>query len=223
MASLGDAESGGCVRGSDTNSRPPRCSWPRFSTTKPPTPQPELFSLEEEPSGGLPAPLSEVAGRQGKVERHVVEDLGELAPLVQILDLPVSQMVDNVLDALRIPERPMVVKVIEVPKISCSQCPSRSPKPEPQTAEQLVEVPTVLSPTRIALQIAEQFVDTPVPQGRGGKRRVQGSLPEQSTTAQTVDQIVDIPSSGGGLGQGSSSSAGPADEDFTGRFSNFLP
>ena len=32
---------------------------------EPPTPQPQLFSLEEEPSGGLPAPLSGVAGRQG--------------------------------------------------------------------------------------------------------------------------------------------------------------
>ena len=42
----------------------------------PPTPQPELFSLEEEPGGVLPALLSEVAGRQGKVERHIVEDLG---------------------------------------------------------------------------------------------------------------------------------------------------
>ena len=40
---------------------------------KPSTPQPELFSLEEEPGGGLPAPLSEVAGRQDKVVRHVVE------------------------------------------------------------------------------------------------------------------------------------------------------
>ena len=48
---------------------------------KPPTPQPELFSLEEEPGGVLPAPLSEVAGRQGKVERHIVDDLGELAPV----------------------------------------------------------------------------------------------------------------------------------------------
>ena len=36
---------------------------------KPPTPQPDLFSLEEEPGGGLPAPLSEVAGRQEKVVR----------------------------------------------------------------------------------------------------------------------------------------------------------
>ena len=31
-----------------------------------------------------------------------------------------------------------------------------------------------------------------------------------------MEQIVDIPSSGGGFGQESSSSAGPADEDFTG-------
>ena len=67
---------------------------------KPPTPQLELFSLEEEPGGGLPAPLPEVA--------------------VQILDLPLPQLVDHVVDALRIPERPMVVQVIEVPKISCS-------------------------------------------------------------------------------------------------------
>ena len=200
---------------------------------KPPTPQPELFSLEEEPGGGLPAPLSEVAGRQGKVERHVVEDLGELAPLLQILDLPVPQMVDNVLDALRILDFPMVVQVIEVPKVLIDVFLARSLVPEPQTAEQLVEVPTVLSPTRIALQIAEQIVDTSVPQGRGGKRRVQGFLPEPSSivtsscleriSERPVEQIVDIPSSGGGLVQGSSSSACPADVDFTGGFSHSSP
>ena len=38
--------------------------------------------------------------------------------------------------------------------------------------------------------------------------------------AQTVKQIVDI-SPGGGLGQGSASSAGAADEDFTGFFRTF--
>ena len=200
---------------------------------------PVLFqSSEEEPGVCLPAPLSEVAGWQVRVERHVLEDLGTVCPFVQILDLPVPQTVDNVADALRILDRPMAEQVVEVPKISCSPwCPSRSLIPEPQEAEQLVEVPTVLSPTCIALQIAEQIVDTPVPRGRG-----QGSLPGQSSTAshssgkriseriveqivdfpaQTVEQIVDI-SPGGGLGQGSASSAGAADEDFT-VFSHFSP
>ena len=155
-----------------------------------------------------------------------MEHLAELAPLVQILDAPVPQMGGDVTDTLRILDFPIAEQVIEVPKISCSPCPSRSLVPEPQSAEQLVEVPTVLSPTRIALRIAEQIVDTPVPRGRG-----QGFLPEQSSTAtsssgkriseRTVEQIVDISSSGDGLGQGFSSSAGPSDEDFTGFFSHF--
>ena len=147
----------------------------------------------------LPAPLSEVAGKQVMVERHFVEHLAEFAPIVQILDAPVAQMVDNVLDAFRIPVR-LAVQVIEVPKILTDVIPARSLVPEPQTAEQLVEVPTVLSPTRIALRIAEQIVDTPVLQGRGGMRRVQGFLPELDSTAasssleriseQTVEQTV---------------------------------
>ena len=148
--------------------------------------------------------------------RHVMEDLGSVCPFVQILDLPVPQMVDHVADALRMLDLPMAEQVIEVPKISCSPCPSLSVVPEPHSTEQLVEVPTVLSPTRIALQIAEQIVGIPAPRGR-----VQGFLPVQSSTAtfsfmeriseRTVEQIVDFPSSGGGFGQGSSSPAGPAD------------
>ena len=140
---------------------------------------------------------------------------------MQILNLPVPQMVENVADTLlRILDFPIAEQVIEVPKISCSPCPSRSLIPEPQSAEQLVEVPTVLSP----LRIAEQIVGIPVPRVCG-QRRVQGFLPEQSSTAtassleriseRTVEQIVDI-SPGGGLGQGSASSAGVADEDFPG-------
>ena len=118
--------------------------------------------------------------------------------------------------------------------------------PEPQSAEQLVEVPTVLSPTHIALRIAEQIVDTPVPQGRdrlplprqsstaagvvqnvdipvrGGLR---GFLPGQSSAQRTVEQLVD--SSSGGrqnfhLGQGSAaSSSGREDEAFSGVFALF--
>ena len=203
---------------------------------KPPTPQPELFSLEEENGGGLPAPLSEVAGRQDKVVRRFVEHLAECAPWCKSSMLLCRRWVETL-------RTPIAEQVIEEPKISCSPCPSRFLVPEPQSAEQLVEVPTVLSPTRIALRIAEHIVNTPVPQGRGQgffpeqsttAQTVEqlvdipfsggglfGSLPGQSTTARTVEQLVDIPSSGGGFGQESSSSAGPADEDFTGVFRTF--
>ena len=112
---------------------------------KPPPPQPELFSLEEEPGGGLPAPLSEVAGRQEKVVRHVVEDLGSVCPVVQILDLPVPHRMDqlaellnleeDVLDAGRLLDRPISEQVIEVPKISLDVIPLRTMVPW-----QLVEV-----------------------------------------------------------------------------------
>ena len=154
-----------------------------------------------------------------------MEDFGSVCPFVQILDLPVPQTLGYVADALRILDRPMAEQVIEVPKISCSPCLCRSLIPEPQSAEQLVEVPTVVSP----LRIAEQIVGIPDPQGQ---RRVQGSLPRQSSTAapssveriseRTVEQIVDI-SPGRSLGQGLASSAGSADEDFTWVFSHFSP
>ena len=45
------------------------------------------------PQGGRPAPLSEDAGWQDRVERHVMEDLGSVCAFVQILDLPVPQIV----------------------------------------------------------------------------------------------------------------------------------
>ena len=140
-----------------------------------------------------PTPLVEVRP-QGRVQRHVVEDLGEFAPMVQILDAPVPQMVDYVADALRLLDRPMAEQVIEVPKISCSPCPSRSRVPEPQSAEQLVEVPTVLSPTRIALQIAEQIVGIPAPRGRVQQRRL---LLLWNAFLSRLEQLVDFPSSGG--------------------------
>ena len=148
----------------------------------------------------LPAPLPEVAGWQERVQRHATEHLADLAPLVQILDALVPQMGGDVTDTLRILDFPIAEQVIEVPKISCSPCPSRSLVLEPQLADQLVEVPTVLSPTRIALLIAEQIVDTPVPRGRG-----QGFLPGQSSSAtpsaeriseRIVEHFVDIRSGG---------------------------
>ena len=89
--------------------------------------------------------------------------MADICPFVQILDDPVPQPMENVTDTLRILDLPIAEQVIVVPKISCSPCPSRSLVPEPQSVDQLVEVPTVLSP----LRIAEQIVGIPVPHGRG--------------------------------------------------------
>ena len=157
---------------------------------------------------------------------------------MQILDAPVPLKVEQLVDFFKDLDIEVPAQVIEVPKISQDIIPQRSVDLVPQVVEQLVEEPTVLTPTRIAVQIAEQIVDTPVPRGHD-----QGSLPGQSSTTslssgkriserimeqivdfpeQTVEQIVDT-SPGVGLGQGSSSSAGPADEDFIGGFSHFSP
>ena len=164
----------------------------------------------ERPLPGMrPAPLSEVLPQVG-LQRHTVEQRIVHTPYVQILDAPVPQMVEQLVDFFKDLDVEVPAQVIEVPKISHDIIPQRSVDLVPQMAEQLVEVPTVLTPTRIALRIAEQIVSTPVPRGR-----VQCFLPVQSSTAisssgkrlseRTVEQIVDIPS-GVGLGQGSSSS-----------------
>ena len=108
-----------------------------------------------------------------------------------------------------------------------SLCPPRAARTvlcAPQLAEQLVDVPTLISFSSFQ-RTMEQHVDISVPRRGGRNAGLQGFLPEQSSTAmssslkriseRTVEQIVDIPS-GGGLGQGSSFFAGPAEEDFTG-------
>ena len=60
-----------------------------------PPPQPVVFSLyDEEPGGRRPASLAEPPGPQERVPRHTMEQFGELAPMVQILDAPVPQLVE---------------------------------------------------------------------------------------------------------------------------------
>ena len=224
------------------------------------------------PHGGVPeAPLPQGGSRPpclgvprgphvGMV-RHIVEDLGGLAPTVQILDDPMPQMVDSVLEFFRALDLPVGEQVIAVPKISTDRVSQRLVERHlPQMVEQLVHVPTVLSP----LRIAEEIVGIPAPQ-RGGNWSLQGPLPGQVSTfsplperiseriveqiavpspverisqriveqivvsspaerisERTVEQIVDI-SPGDDRGQRSSSSAGPADEDFQGVFRTFSP
>ena len=173
-----------------------------------------------------PALLVEVRP-QGRVQRHTVEQRIEHTPMVQILDAPVPQNVEQLLEVLRRLDIEVPAQVIEVPKISQDSIRERLVDCDlrhPQMAEQLVEVPTVVSYSSLLQRTVEQHVDIPVPHGR-----VQGSLPGQSSTTissgirvvRTVEQIVDILSPGGSLAHGSSSSAGPADEDFTRVFRTF--
>ena len=90
------------------------------------------------PPGMRPALLVEVQP-QGCVERHVVEDPSELAPMVQFLDAPVPQMVDTVLEFFRALDLPVGEQVIAVPRISTDRVSQRLVERRlPQMVEQLV-------------------------------------------------------------------------------------
>ena len=210
------------------------------------TPPPTAAATENDPmvldeggalaAGGQPAPLSEVASWQERVQRHCVEHLAEVCPTVQILDadVPVPLLMDQFAAICNMEEDTLVAAdhldrdfqvpelVIEVPKISLDVIPLRTLVPDPQLTEQLVEVPTIVSYSWLQLRM-EQTVDIPVP-GRGGRSSgLQGFFPGQGSTALlssgerisewTVEQTVDPP--GGGLqdfrpGLSSSSSYFPA-------------
>ena len=170
----------------------------RVSTTEAPSsPAGAFFSLEEEPSGGLPAPLSEVAGRQVKVVRHVLEDLDSVCPVVQILDLPVPHRMDHlaellnleedVLDAGRLVDRFFQVPelVIEVPKISLDVIPLRTLVLSRSWRNSWWKYRRSSHFPRLQ-RIMEQTVDIPVPQGGGRHADLQGFFSE--------DRVQQVPS-----------------------------
>ena len=94
-----------------------------------------------------------------RFHRHIMEDLGELAPSVQLLDLHVPHMVDQLVDILKIIAMLLPAvdeQVIDVPKIIQDSTPQRLRPPEPQQlVEQLVDVPTVLSVAVLQRRTAE--------------------------------------------------------------------
>ena len=110
---------------------------------KPPPPQPELFQLfEEEPGGLRPTGLVEPPGPQERVQLRTVEQMAEVVPMVQILNAPVPQMVEHVVDVLKIFDRGLAEQVIEVPKVTLQDVvPQRAVLRVPQLAEQLVDMP----------------------------------------------------------------------------------
>ena len=201
------------------------------------TPPPAAAATENDPmvldeggvlaAGGRPAPLSEVAGRQLRVERHC----GVGFELVQALDVPVLQMVEQPVEVdtfFRLSLPSVVEQVIEVPKLALPVCAvQRAALPEPQLVEQLVEVPTVLSVAVLQQRTAEQIIGFPVP-GRGGGARggLQGLSQGQGSTAVCGAENVDTPVphgrgrlGGGGLhglsqGQGSTALCGAVTSTF---------
>ena len=150
------------------------------------------YAPEDAPSQSSRLPcLGVPRGPHARVQRRTVQQIVDAVPLVPLLDDPVPQMVDTVLEFFRALDLPVVEQVIAVPKISTDRVSQRLVERRlPQMVEQLVDVPTVLTPTRIALQIAEQLVNFPVPQVSVSGGGHQGSLSGQGSVG---EQVVDIP------------------------------
>ena len=133
---------------------------------------------------------------QERTQRRTVEQTFE-APLLLTLDSPAPLMVEHLVDVHQFFEALVLVaeQVVEVPKIILENIPVRTLVREPQLAEQLVKVPTILTHSFIRML---QNVDTPVPHGgRGASGGLQGFLPGRSSSF-TVEQTVDIPAPRGG-------------------------
>ena len=80
------------------------------------------------------------------MKRHTVEHIIDVLPHVQILDVPVPQMGDRLVEFMQRLGTATSVQVIAVPKISLARIPQRLlDHRRQQVAEQLVEVPTILS------------------------------------------------------------------------------
>ena len=160
--------------------------------------------------GSQPAPLSEVAGWQSRVSRHTVDQIVDAVLGLPTLDGPVPLVVEQLVDVLQLFDAliPVAKQVIDVPKIFIERIPPRTSVREPQLAEQLVEVPTIVSFSSLQ-RIMEQTVDIPAPRGRGHR----GGL--QDFSHDRVQQLLltlDIPVLRGDLqgffpGQGSTASS----------------
>ena len=158
-----------------------------FRKTPPPPAFFQLYDEEDAVWGLRPGSVFDPVP-QGRVQRHTVEHIVDACPFVQILDAPVPQLGDQVLELLqKIVTSSSVepVQVIEVPKVFPDRVPQRIvERRPPQLVEQLVEVPTdpgyalavvaskLCSRRELRRIIAEM-------QGRGGGAR--GGLPGSRT------------------------------------------
>ena len=113
-------------------------------------------------AGGMPPPL--VEGRpQELFQRHTVEQIADPVPVVRMLFMVEPQMVVQLVDMLCPLDIHVAEQVIEVPKIVCPPRAAHTVLCAPQTAEQLVEVPTPVTHSSSLQRSMELIVDIPVP------------------------------------------------------------
>ena len=169
-----------------------------------------LFDLfDEDSEGARPDRLAGVRPQE-RDQRHTVEQIVDTVLIVPSLDVPVPQMDNQLVEVCRQLDVRIPEQVIEVPQISSpSRHCRRRVRFAEQMAEQLVEVPTMISYSSLLQRTVEQNVDIPVPDRGGRNVGLQGFLHRQSSTAQPasqersseriVEQIVDSRVLGGGL------------------------
>ena len=139
------------------------------NATGPTTPEPraastEYYRLDDDGDvlAARPTPFVEVRPLPG-AQRHPAAHIKDIVPYVQILDVPVPQLGDWVVDLLRGIDAPALVEqVIAVPKISMDGVPQRSVCRRSRRAEQLVEVPTMVSYSSLQQRTAKETVVIPV-------------------------------------------------------------
>ena len=191
----------------------------------------EFFSLYEEELGGTrPDRLYEVSPQE-RDQRRTVEQTVDCTLIVLSLDVPVPQMENQLVEVCQQLDTHVPEQAFEVPKISSTpRLSRRRVRFAEQTAEQLLEVPTIVSYSSLR-GIVEQNLNIPVPHGRDGGGGLLGLHPGQSSSAfsgadlrsATAEQIVDIPVPRGGrvLHPASSSPGlpGTANQGFFSHFS----
>ena len=108
---------------------------------------------------------------------HIV-DFVCFAPMVHTLDAPVPQTVEQLPDILRFLDTlmPDPEQVIEVPKISPEDVSMHTVVREPQLVEQLVEVPTLVSPS-LPVDVQEEDTIVAVVSDAAGRTWFQVSGP----------------------------------------------
>ena len=207
-----------CARGGDTSSSRSLRPWPRTRTTAHSArrrPGPGSGSARDalygDDQGPLPPPhphspavaLRVVVRRRAwrcaarvghgpcAAEAGPVEHRVEACASVQILDAPVPQGENQLVEAFRHLDLSIPEQVVAVPKISSSSRRSRRMLRAPQTAEQLVEVPTIAS-SSLQQQTAEQIIDIPVPGrgGGGGRGGLQGFPSGQNSTRTEFNSVL---------------------------------